>query len=198
MKKTRIIQSTVAIIVLILLALIAFILFLTKDGAPLVADFKGYTSQRTLNDSMLVDTKLKRIQDGSRHDWRFEYDHLYDSGVIIHQGRRTWGSDTLTCRSRFGEEDGRWLKSCLSGKIDGGGKYIVAIFTKQGALSDVQGYAIIGETEFYTDIPNNMLPYFVNYMGWKGYFNSMKPTDLRFKPYSLVSSPIARSKYGLY
>ncbi len=188
MKKIRVIQIAVAIAVLALLALTTVILYLTKDGAPLFADFKGYTSSRTLNDDALVETRLKRIQDGNRRDWRFEYDHVYDSGVTIRQGKRTWGSDTLTCRSRFTLEEGKFLKSCLSGKIDGGGEYIVAVFTEQGALSDVQGYAVIGETEFYTDIPSDMLPYFVNYMGWKEYFNSMKPTDLRFKPYSLISA----------
>ena len=183
-----IIRIIVAFAVLVLLALAVLVLFLTKDGAPLFADFEGYTSQRTLNDGALVETKLKRMQGDDRRDWRFEYDHLYDSGVVMHQGKRTWGSDVLTCRKRFTLEEGKFLKSCLSGKIEGGGEYIVAVFTEKEALSDIQAYAVIGETEFYTDIPSDILPYFVNYMGWKEYFNSMEPIDLRFKPYSLVSA----------
>lgn len=187
MKKIRIIQIAAAITVLALLSLTALILFLTKDGAPLFADFNGYTSKRTLNDGALVETKLKRIKDDDRRDWRFDYDHLYDSGIIMHQGKRTWGSDILTCGSRFVQEDGKKLRSCLKGKIDRGGEYIVAVITDQGQLSAIQVYAVIGETEFYTDIPKDLLPYFVNYMGWRKYFDSMEPTDLRFKPYSLVS-----------
>lgn len=187
MKNTRIIYVMVAIILLVLLSLTALILFLTKDGAPLFADFKGYTSKGTLNDAMLVETKLKRIQDDNHREWRFEYDHLYDSGITIHQSKRTWGSDTFTCHLRFTLEEGKFLRSCQSSKIDGGGKYIVAVFTDQGQLSDIQMAAIIDETEFYADIPEDLLPYFVNYVGWQKYFNSMKPIDLRFKPYSLVS-----------
>ncbi len=103
----------------------------------------------------------------------------------MHQGKSTWASNRLTCRSRFTLEEGKFLKSCLSGKIDGGGEYIVAVITDQGQLSEIQAYAVIGETEFYTDIPDDMLPYFVNYMGWGDYFDSMEPIDLRFKPYRL-------------
>jgi len=61
---------------MMLLAVTALVIFVTKDGAPLFADFKGYTSARTLNDAILVDTKLKRIQDTGRREWRFEYDHI--------------------------------------------------------------------------------------------------------------------------
>ena len=188
MKKIRVIQIVAAIVVLALLSLAALVLFLTKDGAPLFSDFKGYTSKRTLNDSVLVETKFKRIQDEGRKGWRFEYDHLYDSGITMHQGKRTWGSDVLACHSRFTLQEGEFLKSCQSSKLNEGGQYIVAVITDQGQLSSIKVYAVIGETEFYTDIPSNLLPYFVNYLGWREYFNSMKPIDLRFKPYSLVSA----------
>lgn len=173
------------ILVLVLLVAVMRLLLLTSGGAPLFSDLTGYKSTYTLNGASIVGTEHKRVKDVYLQAWRFDYEQLYSNGMVVNQGKRTWRSDDLTCGSRVNRRDQHHLDSCLKGRIDRGGEYIVTVTSDQGETTGIDALAVIGETELYIGVPKDQLESFAEFKEWREFFNSMEPVNLKFRPYKL-------------
>lgn len=132
-----------------------------------------------------MSTDHMRIEDVYLDTWQFQYDQIFSSGLIMHQRKRSWRSQDMSCESKANRRDQHVLKKCIRGTIDKGGEYTVAVTSDQGKLSGVDIVAYIGETEMYIGVPKNHLESFAEYEQWQEFFDSMEPISLKFRPYGL-------------
>lgn len=187
-KSTYIRPVVFALLGLVLLPAILWFAIEGWRGAPLMPDFTGYKSTVALDGAVVVDTELERIKERGLDIWRFDYIHTYDSGVVVHQRKADERGDMTRCAGHSQGKRGDYVDSCVESTLENGGHYIVTTSTYKGELFSVAASAVIGTTEFYVGIPKEQLEQFAQYDGWQGYFESMEPVSLKFKPYRLKTT----------